>query len=82
MSLMAVCPKCGLNNSPMNTQCDVCHAPLLGGTLVDDTTAAASSWSWAATSLVITVAFYMPLWGLGVHPAILSMSMFCASQKS
>ena len=76
MSLIAVCPKCGVANSPMNTACDVCRAPL-GSSLVEGTPGGEPTpLAWMAISAAITAVLGAVAWVAHLHPLTLAVAMF------
>src|SRR5438034_463986 len=76
MALMAVCWKCGANNSPMNTACDMCKAEL-GVALVETappTLQSATLSTWLSAGIVAVV--YV-LWRLfELNPIGILLAMF------
>ncbi len=76
MSLMAVCPKCGVENSPMNTACDVCRASLGTSLIEGDRGSEPSPLAWMAISAAITAGIGGMAWLADLHPIMLAVAMF------
>jgi hypothetical protein len=72
MALSTICPNCNVENKPSNVVCEVCKMSL-GAFLVGGTRDGAK---WFAISLGLSLAFFVPCWGLELHPFTLLMSMF------
>jgi len=76
MALMAVCVACGVENSPMNTVCDVCKAPL--GTALTEAAADPVSGPQVtmAISAAVTAGLGLLAWMFKLHEVTLAVAMF------
>jgi hypothetical protein len=75
MALMAICPKCGVENSPMNTACDMCKAPL-GAQLAEGAGTPIKPSVWLGIASAITLGFALLAWIFKLPPVAFGLAMF------
>lgn len=72
---MAICPKCGVENAPMNATCDVCKAPL-GAGLVEASGTSGAPKSALVIALLVTAVSCTIAWIAKLHPTAILVAMF------
>jgi len=75
MSLMAVCPSCGVENSPMNTACDICKAPL-GVALVENAAPGLGPLAWMWIAMAITIVAELGVWTFRLPLIAMALMIF------
>lgn len=75
MSLMAVCPTCGVENSPMNSACDMCKAPL-GTALVPGAAPGLAPIAWMWIAMAITLSTCLLAWTFRLPPIAMALALF------